>query len=275
MADTLNADSVNSLSGVAAAVGRLDEFCGLIASVPMGSRPLELVNAWAQDGGTWYQAYVFGAGWFNVDPAISWRARSFDGMFQAFDPNDAIPNYISKLGVIKGLEDEIRAAGGTITHYQRSTVVQLLSEISHWLEQKRAAFSQSLSFLTNVIKGVQSLIDSMQRDIGLYRLMNKGTMFDNAKDQLPAICVLDQRVVDLGKSVQAPGDTLLLAWTSMLTMIGGISQRLSAAGANDVGNVLQQLDVGIVLSEWPKLAALAQRYRPGPPPVVPPTPPGF
>jgi len=259
----LNADSVNSLSGVADAIHRLDDFCGLLASVPRGAKSLP-ATVWMEDGGTWMQANVFGSGWFTPDPTISWRVRSFDGMFQAFNPDDAMPNFVVKLGMIKGLEDEIRNSGGAITPYQRTTVVQLLAEIGQWLDEKKAAFSQSLTFLTNVIKGVQSLIDLMQRDIGIWSSMNGGT----------ALCALNQRVIDLGKAVQAPEDTLLLAWTSMQTLIGGISQRLSAASTANVGNVLQQLDVGAVLSEWPKLADLAQRYRPGPPPAVPP-PPGF
>ena len=258
----LTQDPVHSLSGVQDAIGKIDAFFGLLLSVPSGAEALPTLT-WIPDGGTWYEAHEMSVGWYYTDPAISWRSRGLDGMFQAFDPADAMPNFIEKLGVLKGMQQAIGVAGGTASQAETAAIAQTLSEVGQWLGDKSAAFSQSLASLTKSIGGVQWLIDQLQRDMAIF-----------SEDTAATLRALNQRVIDCAKGVQPPDDAMLTAWTSMQTLIQGLSQRVSAAGARDIGSVLQQLDIDVALKEWPILAALAQSYRPGPLPPVPPPPAG-
>jgi hypothetical protein len=59
--------SVDHLSEVGAAIGKLDAFYGLLASVPPAAKPLCGCMAWGPDG-VWEGAWIAGTSWYGRFP---------------------------------------------------------------------------------------------------------------------------------------------------------------------------------------------------------------
>jgi hypothetical protein len=273
-----NPSSVDHLSGVAAAIGKLDAFYGLLASVPYAAKQLCDCAAWGPDG-IWQGAYIAGTSWYGRFPnqqGPSWRSQALDGLFDAFDPQDAAENCLAPLGALAQLQNEIQAARGAVTPYQRTAVSEKLANLGQWLAKKSALYNRSFTELMTRIKDVRTFQDVMQSDNNRYQWAVDHP--DSQEDVIVSqrlVYGLNNRVIEMAKSLGEPDDRIVLAWSSMQTLLSGVAQKVTNAAAADIGTALQALDIGGSLKEWPMLCEMAQRYRPGPPPPIPPTPPGF
>lgn len=272
--------SVDYLSQVAASIQKLDAFYGLLASVPWQAKPL--VDCQAMSG-TWENCLISGEAWYGTfpqppgqPPMRSWRSKSLDGLFDAFDPQDTAANLIAPLGALAAVEDEIRAAGGAVTEFQRNLVATKLAAIGQWLAQKSALYKESFEQLKNCIGGVRAFQTQMEQDNRSYQFsVDRFYQVDPFSVAARQVYWLNKRVIEMAKTLEDPNEQIVLAWSSMQGLLDGVTQKVAKAAASDIGTTLQTLNIGASLKEWPTLCEMAQKYRPGAPPPVPPPPQDF
>lgn len=282
MADGLQPDpsSVDYLSQVAASIQKIDAFYGLLASVPWQAKPL--VDSMAMSG-TWENCLISGEAWYGTfpqppgqPPMRSWRSKSLDGLFDAFDPKDTAANLVAPLGALAAVEDEIRAAGGAVTEFQRNLVAAKLAAIGQWLAQKSALYKESFDQLKTCIGGVRAFQTQMEQDNRSYQFsVDRFYQLDPFSVAARQVYWLNKRVIEVAKTLEDPNERIVLAWSSMQGLLDGVTQKVAKAAASDIGTTLQTLNIGASLKEWPTLCEMAQKYRPGAPPPVPPPPEGF
>jgi hypothetical protein len=272
--------SVDYLSQVAASIQKLDAFYGLLASVRWQAKPLVDSNA---QSGTWENCLISGEAWYGTMPQApgqppmrSWRSKSLDGLFDAFDPQDTAANLIAPLGALAAVEDEIRAAGGAVTAFQRNLVATKLAAIGQWLAQKSALYKESFDQLKNCIGGVRAFQTQMEQDNRTYQFsVDRFYQMDPYSVAARQVYYLNKRVIEVAKTLEDPNEQIVLAWSSMQGLLDGVTQKVAKAATSDIGTTLQTLNIGASLKEWPTLCEMAQKYRPGAPPAVPPPPDGF
>jgi hypothetical protein len=272
--------SVDYLSQVAASIQKLDAFYGLLASVPWQAKLL--VDCMAQSG-TWEGTLIAGEAWYGTFPQApgqppmrSWRSKSLDGLFDAFDPQDTAANLVAPLGALAAVEDEIRAAGGAVTAFQRNLVATKLAAIGQWLVQKSALYKESFDQLKNCIGGVRAFQTQMEQDNRTYQFsVDRFYQTDPYSVAARQVYYLNKRVIEVAKTLEDPNERIVLAWSSMQGLLDGVTQKVTKAATSDIGTTLQTLNIGASLKEWPTLCEMAQKYRPGAPPPVPPPPEGF
>ena len=275
--------SVDYLSQVAASIQKLDAFYGLLASVPWQAKPLMDCQAMSGPTQTWEGALIGGEAWYGTfaqppgqPPLRSWRSKSLDGLFDAFDPQDTAANLIAPLGALAAVEDEIRAAGGAVTAFQRNLVATKLAAIGQWLAQKSALYKESFEQLKARIGDVRGLQELMEQDNRRYQFsVDRFYLQDDFSVGARKVYFLNKRVIELAKTLEDPNERIVLAWSSMQGLLDGVTQKVAKAAASDIGTTLQTLNIGASLKEWPTLCEMAQKYRPGAPPPVPPPPEGF
>lgn len=267
----LDRSSVEHLSEVADAVKQMDAFFGLCASLNLNSAPIAQAP-----GGTeniWYSVVVCGTAWYDLS-GTDWRSLALDGLFGVFDIEDASANCVAQLAAIGELDDEIRAAGGVATDYQKQAVLSKLAALNQWLSGKAQALQNGFNELQHLgTQAVQSLRDGLAQELAREAAPpleggSQGPYFDQYQS-------VGKQLIALADALNAPSDTLMTAWTAMQTMVNSVAARMAAASAADLGGLLQQLDVQSSLGQWPELCALAVSFRPGPRPPLPPAPPGF
>ena len=272
--------SVDYLSQVAASIQKLDAFYGLLASVPWQAKPLMDCQAMS---GTWENCLISGEAWYGTfpqppgqPPMRSWRSKSLDGLFDAFDPQDTAANLIAPLGALAAVEDEIRAPGAAVTAFQRNLVATKLAAIGQWLAQKSALYKESFDQLKNCIGGVRAFQTQMEQDNRSYQFsVDRFYLLDPFSVAARQVYYLNKRVIELAKALEDPNEQIVLAWSSMQGLLDGVTQKVAKAATSDIGTTLQTLNIGASLKEWPTLCEMAQKYRPGAPPAVPPPPEGF
>jgi hypothetical protein len=272
--------SVDYLSQVAASIQKLDVFYGLLASVPWQAKPLMDCQAMS---GTWENCLISGEAWYGTfpqppgqPPMRSWRSKSLDGLFDAFDPQDTAENLIAPLGALAAVEDEIRAPGATVTAFQRNFVATKLGAIGQWLAKKSALYKESFDQLKICIGGVRAFQTQMEQDNRSYQFsVDRFYQMDPFSVAARQVYWLNKRVIELAKALEDPNERIVLAWSSMQGLLDGVTQKVAKAAASDIGTTLQTLNIGASLKEWPTLCEMAQKYRPGAPPPVPPPPEGF
>ena len=225
-------------------------------------------------GEAWYGTFPQAPG---QPPMRSWRSKSLDGLFDAFDPQDTAANLIAPLGALAAVEDEIRAAGGAVTAFQRNLVATKLAAIGQWLAQKSALYKESFDQLKACIGGVRAFQSKWSRIIAAISSASTGSICKTDPFSVAArkVYCLNKRVIDVAKTLEDPNERIVLAWSSMQGLLDGVTQKVAKAAASDIGTTLQTLNIGASLKEWPTLCEMAQKYRPGAPPPVPPPPEGF
>jgi hypothetical protein len=269
----LDMSSVERLSEVSQAVQQIDAFFGLCAAMPINSAPIIRYPAYQET--VWYSAVICGMGWYALNgPQTDWRANALDQLFGTFDIEDASANCVAPLAAIAQIESEIQAAGGVASDYQRQTLLARITALSQWLSQKSQSLSQGFANLQRLgIQAVQQIHDGLVKDLAFEEVPplpgGSPTPYLDEHKRVGA------QLINMASALNAPSDTLIVAWTAMQKMVDDISARIRAAGAADIGGVLQQLNVQSSLQQWPLLCSMAVRYRPGPRPPLPPPPAGF
>lgn len=265
-----DASSIDSLTGVATAISKLDTFYCLLASSLYDNVPdpglLEIMPGWQtvincwSCGLIWYGTLT--ASGFVEQEGCKQRGEVFDGMFDAFDPQDADLNWVEPLSKLSELQSEIARTGWVVSVDQITRSQQNLTQLCDWMDQKTTAFDKSFVNLQGVFRNVQAIHDKL----------TEVSKLPEAEWQSPYRSI-NASIIAMAEALSAPEDALQLAWKSIQTLMSGIAHKVATARSADVSLVLQSLDIAASLKEWPELCEMVQSYRPGPPPPIQNQPP--
>jgi hypothetical protein len=220
----------------------------------------------------WYDLGPMGSAAGPGEPDL--RAVIIDPLFDVFDIKDASANCVAPLAAIAQLDSEIRASAGVATEFQKQAVMQKIAGLYQWLNAKSQALNDAFNKLNKCIaQNVQGSRDALAQE-----LAREADPPSPGGSQLPYL-ELYQRVgkqlIELADACDAPSDTLVIAWATMLSTVNSVVDRIAAASTENLGSILQTLDIQASMTLWPELCSSAITYRPGPRPPLPSTPPGF
>lgn len=280
----LDKEAVRSqLTSVVSAMDPIDGFWGMLAAIPKNSKLVGFVKDMGgctdmtDAGEVWHfdRTMASAKSWFgsSTDSTAGGgaRQRMIDSLFGPFDPENTDPNCIEPLGELSSLENEIGAAGGSVTEYQRRTIVSKLDALHSWLTAQQQSMAEGFGTLNGARNEIQRIHDVCRADNTLYAFW----VGNDPSGNLAKFISFQKQVIARAEAIQVPFFELGEAWSTLIGMVSDVATHIGNAQLIEVNSVFQQIDIGFSLKAWPVLCNIAGDLQPKSTFTIPPPPPGF